>query len=169
MTEIWKSLKGIVECGDNYEVSNLGRVKSNGQRKTILKPTINSKGYHRIGLMLGSKKKNYRVHRLVALAFIPNPDDKPEVNHKDGNKDNNVVDNLEWSTHSENVQHSFDNNLNHTKGEGSHKAKLTEEDVLEVRKLYDTGKYTHRELGKMFDVNHSLVGKIVRRENWKHI
>ncbi|QIW89817.1 HNH endonuclease [Bacillus phage Izhevsk] len=115
-------MKGIVEYGDSYEVSNLGNVRSidryvnsrHGQRfvKGItMSPSDEKGGYKKVRLKDSSKVKNYRVHRLIALAFLPNPNNLPEVNHKDGNKNNNSVENLEWSSRSDNVQHAFDNGL----------------------------------------------------------
>ena len=93
-----------------YQVSNLGRVKSLSRRdrlnrviqEKILKPGINRYGYLYINLYKEGKGRNYYVHRLVAKVFIPNPEDKPEVNHKDENKTNNKVENLEWVTCKEN-------------------------------------------------------------------
>ncbi|UUV46403.1 HNH endonuclease [Bacillus phage vB_BanS-Thrax3] len=168
MIEIWKPLKGIIECGDNYEISNLGRLKSL-TRNTIMKCQVSDRGYLKVKLYYQGKTKTCRIHRLVALAFVNNPDKKPEVNHKDGNKLNNRFDNLEWSTRMDNIKHSFDMNLNKTKGEGNHHAKITEDDVREIRKLYKTGRYTQRELEKIFGINHSTIGCITRGETWKHV
>lgn len=103
MNEIFKDVTGYEGL---YQISNLGRVKSLKYDK-FMTPAI-SNGYQRIGFTKNSIKKFYRVHRLVAQAFIPNPDNKPFVNHKDGVRDNNVVDNLEWCTISENEQHKYE-------------------------------------------------------------
>ena len=91
----------------DYQVSNHGDIKSNLSKK-ILKHSINTNGYHKVMIYINMKSYDKLVHRLVANAFIPNPESKPEVNHIDGNKENNCVWNLEWVTHSENIQHSFD-------------------------------------------------------------
>lgn len=105
MDEIWKD---IVDYENLYQGSNLGRVRSvdrwvkdtNGSlrfyRGRILKPVINGRGYLQVCLCKNGKVKKFTVHRLVAEAFLPNPDNLPEVNHKDENKLNNVVSNLEW-------------------------------------------------------------------------
>lgn len=100
MQEIWKDIVGYEGL---YQVSNMGRVRSL-KRNIILKPTsdMNGKGYYFVNLKRGNPKK---IHRLVAKAFIPNPDNKPEVNHIDGNTKNNKIDNLEWCTHQENCVH----------------------------------------------------------------
>lgn len=100
--EVWKEINGA----DGYFVSSKGRVKhvkKSGEK--ILKPAVFGVDY--LGLYLG-RGRHKKVHRLVAEAFIPNPDGLPEVNHKDGNKSNNAVENLEWVSHSKNVLHSFE-------------------------------------------------------------
>lgn len=115
MQEIWKEIKDY----PNYQVSNLGRVKtlkyySNIHKKyydreLILKEKDNKYGYKFISLGCGKRgeRKNIAIHRLVAQAFIPNPNNYKEVNHIDGNKSNNKVNNLEWCTRQENVLHSY--------------------------------------------------------------
>ena len=93
MNEIWKSIN------DRYSVSNFGRIKSNyANKERILKPHTNHYGYLMVSLQIDKTKKTCSVHRLVAQAFIPNPDNLLEVNHKDEDKTNNCVDNLEWCT-----------------------------------------------------------------------
>lgn len=99
MKEIWKGIEGYESI---YQISNLGRIKS---KIKILSPHISNCGYLRIIL----KNKHYSIHRLVAKAFIPNPNNKPQVNHIDGNKTNNCVNNLEWVTASENQIHNYKN------------------------------------------------------------
>lgn len=113
MQEIWKDVK---EYEGLYQVSNYGRVKSisyfnhankkSYPRNKILKPLKNEKGYLRIDLAKNGKSKKVRIHRLVAQTFISNPNNYQEVNHIDGNKQNNRVDNLEWCTHSYNMKHA---------------------------------------------------------------
>lgn len=102
MKEIWKNIDGY----KNYKVSNLGRVK-NIKRNKILSPILKSIGYVQFGLSENGKSRCELAHRLVAEAFIPNPENKPQVNHKDGIKNNNVITNLEWNTVSENSLHTF--------------------------------------------------------------
>ena len=107
--EQWKPIEGT---DGKYEVSNLGHVRTNGKRPGLLTLTKQKSGYRYAMIQLyNGKQKNCRVHRLVAEHFLPNPDNMKEVNHKDGNKDNNRADNLEWCTRSHNVKHSFDTGL----------------------------------------------------------
>jgi len=103
--EIWKDVVGYESL---YQVSNLGRVKSLYQKKEkILKKCFTIDFYHRVNLCNKGKNKNFRVHRLVAEAFIPNINQKETVNHIDGNKQNNNVNNLEWATRKEQTEHAL--------------------------------------------------------------
>lgn len=103
MKEKWKDIKGYEGL---YQVSNLGRIKSlRGNSERILKPGANNKGYLYVRLYKNSKSKWFTLHRLVAEAFIPNPENKSQVNHIDEDKTNNVVSNLEWMTPKDNANH----------------------------------------------------------------
>ena len=100
--ENWKP---IAFTNGDYLVSDMGRVKT-AKTGRILAPAVSEAGYERVGLFKCDREKRYRVHRLVAEVFIPNPDNLPQVNHKDGNKRNNCVSNLEWVTAKENMVHA---------------------------------------------------------------
>lgn len=114
MKEIWKDIKGYEGL---YQVSNLGNVKSLKrwirqyndyiEKEKILKPCVNSVGYYIVVLYKNKKKKNFYLHKLIAEAFIPNPNNYPQINHIDGNKRNNDINNLEWCTQSYNMIHAF--------------------------------------------------------------
>lgn len=105
MKEIWKPIKDYEGL---YEVSDLGRVKSlYHDREKILAKRVDTAGYVTVILYKGKNKKSFIVHRLVAEAFIPNPENKPFINHKDENKTNNIYSNLEWVTQSENISYSI--------------------------------------------------------------
>lgn len=110
-SEVWK----IIDEFPSYMVSNLGRVKSldyNGTKKEkILKPIKQKKGYLKIGLYKNKKYYSRQIHRLVAITFIPNPNNEPQVNHIDGNKENNTVYNLEWCNNQYNQTHAINNGL----------------------------------------------------------
>ncbi|HIT38246.1 MAG TPA: HNH endonuclease [Candidatus Onthousia faecipullorum] len=120
-TEIWKDIKGYENY---YQVSNYGRIKSKARirkgkqkqfyltKEKILCAHVNKKrGYVQILLTKEGKQKLYLCHRLVAETFIPNPNNYSEINHIDGNKQNNYVKNLEWCTHSENIKHAYNKSL----------------------------------------------------------
>ena len=99
--EQWKDIKGYE---GKYQISSWGRVK-NIKSGNIIAPYRNSKGYLKISLYANGKNNKYRINRLVALAFVPNPYGLPQVNHKDGNKENNSYTNLEWTTNGINAKH----------------------------------------------------------------
>ena len=149
--EVWKDIEGYEGL---YQVSNFGNIKSlpkvrhNGrgtyiQKEKILKPSNTSTGYKKIELCKDGKRKGFKVHRLVAIAFIPNPDNKPEVNHIDGNKINNNIDNLEWVTSSENTIHAYETGLN------SNKKDLDEKKIIY---MYCELNMTMQEIAKHFNV-----------------
>ena len=171
MKEIWKP---IVGCDGMYEVSNKGRIKScrrfaRRQIGKILNPVDRGLGYRNVCLYKSkTNKRLYRVHQLVAQAFIPNLENKPYVNHIDNNPSNNHVSNLEWCTPKENYNHSKKQDRN-VKGEKVGGSKLTKEKVLEIRKIYEKDFPTYKNLGKMFNISNTMASYIVRKIWWKHV
>jgi hypothetical protein len=177
--EVWKSLKNIVKNGENYEVSNLGNVRSidryvtnsNGITKLIkgkiLKKGNHTGGYHNVALTLNGNPKSYYVHILVAKTFIINSENKPEVNHKDGDKKNNQVVNLEWSTPKENTAHARSTGLCNQNGEDSIKATLTNKLVEEIRSMYESELYTQRELAVKFGMDFRKINQIVNYKTYR--
>lgn len=113
ITEEWKEINFL---NGKYEVSNFGRIR-NTKRKTSRSTPISKRGYPVFSASVGGRIKLINVHKCVAEAFIPNPEDKPCINHKDGNKQNNHVDNLEWCTYSENNSHARTTGLHISDGD----------------------------------------------------
>ena len=101
--EMWKDIQGYEE---KYQISNIGRIK-NKINNRLLRPRVGTYGYYKVNLYKNKKVKTIEIHRLVAEAFIENPESKSEVNHIDGNKLNNNITNLEWVTHKENINHAW--------------------------------------------------------------
>lgn len=174
MKEIWKD---IPEFEGLYQISNLGRImsfprKGGFKNKTILKNGKSKKNYAQISLSENGKKTCKKIHRLVAQAFIPNPENKPEINHKDGVKANNHVDNLEWCTNQENIDHAIKNGLRgglFVSGSKHFKALFCEEEVLEIRDKYKNFEYSQKELAERYRVSKSAISSIIHRRSWKHI
>jgi|HubBroStandDraft_2_1064218.scaffolds.fasta_scaffold00002_112 hypothetical protein len=173
--EIWKDIAGYEGY---YQVSNMGRIKSLERkvhgRRGLLKEMMlglypNHRGYLLVLLSKGNLKNRLIVHRLVAQHFIPNPENKPEVNHKDGNKQNNSDWNLEWFTRLENAHHSINVLGKNQRGQNHAQAKIKEEDAIEIIMLHRTGVFTYAELGRKFNLNDGHVSGIVRGKTWKHL
>lgn len=108
MNEVWKTINGY----EDYQISNLGRVKSLCKNKPIMLKAGRAKsGYFTVCLHKNKQPLTHNIHRLIAEHFIPNPENKKYVNHIDGNKENSTLSNLEWVTHAENMQHAYDTGL----------------------------------------------------------
>ena len=163
-TERWLPIEGFEST---YHVSNRGRVKSfqNGER--MLSPWPVAKGYLMVELRDNGKRSGRTVHRLVAEAFLERPSESHEVNHLDGDKTNNHLSNLEWVTTQENRDHAVATGL-HTCGEETCTAKLTADEVREIRHRYSEGTY-QRVLAEEFGVSRSHVSDIVNHKKWRHL
>ena len=177
MKEIWKDIEGYEGL---YQISNLGNVKSlhrianipNGHRKVkerILKQTEN-RGYRAVIISKEKTRKEFSAHRLVAFHFIPNPENKPEVNHIDGNKSNNKVENLEWVTPSENIRHSYAVGLARNDGENHPASKLTEYDVRVIKQMLKDGMRVcdiHKKFSSI--ISRYAIKDIKSGKSWKNI
>ena len=149
-----------------YSVSKDSKVYS-WKTKKYLKPQLQNNGYVTVGLYLDKKPKVIPVHRIVAQTFLPNPLNLRTVNHKDFDKTNNDVSNLEWMTHQENSLHSTIRGV--VNGENNGNSKLTKQQVIEIRQKYKFRKYTYLDLSKEYGVLKTYVGRIINRQVWNHI
>lgn len=169
---IWRT---IVIDGNNtvYEVNQIGEVR-NAMTGHIFHPSVGRNGYEHICLRVLGKKKRYiatcLIHRLVAQAFIPNPENKPQVNHKNGNKRFNWVSNLEWATASENTRHAYSIGLSQGKsGSDSPLSIYTEEQIHEVCKLLEKGELSKETISQLTGVSRGTVTGIAIGKRWKSI
>ncbi len=176
--ELWKdiqSYEGLYQVSDHGRVKSLDRyVRQHSRGKQLKKGMlINScksrKGYLHLGLNKYGKRKDCSVHRLVAKAFVPNPNNYPQINHKDTIKDNNFPTNLEWVNNSMNQKHAYTNGLNMPKiGEKNGNSKLTEDKVVNIIQKLKEG-HSHRFVGKCFGVSKSTITRINIRNSWAHV
>ncbi|EVY78360.1 hypothetical protein V835_01548 [Staphylococcus aureus W19276] len=177
--EDWKDIKGYE---GKYLISSLGRVyilerkieDSKGRIRSlkgkIAKQSTSLNGYKFVGLTSNNTRKIHYIHRLVSEHFIEKEKNKEWVNHIDGDKTNNTIDNLEWCTPSENIKHAFDNRLNkHFIGTKAPLSKLDDNKVREMRNLYENKNTTQIELCNLYNVSLGTVGKVLRKETWKHV
>lgn len=152
-----------------YEINKIGEVKSlaNYHRKDsiILKQAI-VLGYCVVGLSKNNKRKLYKVHRLLAKNFLPNTENKATVNHKNGIKHDNRLENIEWATYSENNNHALNTNLRvMPKNENHHNCKLTKEDIADIRSKYKSGNYLQKDLSNEYNINFRTVSSIVNNKS----
>ena len=175
--ENWKEIKGyegLYECSTHGRVRTVARIVKckNGTLKSlsqrILTPHFNSNGYLWVFLHKEGVRRFWLIHRLIALTFVANPDNKPFVNHKSGVKTDNVPHLLEWSTRKENVAHAFKTGLMSHAGEKNSQSKLTAQDVLEIRRLFATG-VTRRDLATRFQISYSRIRDVINRNCWLEI
>jgi hypothetical protein len=168
--EVWKD---VPDYEGLYQVNNFGNVRSYHnfgyelkKEPRTMKPLKTRDGYLYLTLCKDTVHKNMKVHRIVAMAFIPNELEELQIDHINGIKTDNRVSNLEWVTPKENTLRSVRLGLK-PRGEKHGNSKLTYSQVERIRDLYKTGQYSHRQIGKMFGISHSVAGKIIRNELWK--
>lgn len=163
--EEWRAVAGYEGV---YEISSHGNLRRaiRGVYR-MLRGCLNELGYRFYHLRNGNRSKTARAHQLVAIAFIPKPAGDVEVNHKDGCKTNNHVENLEWVTHRRNVEHATETGLV-PRGSDLPHAKLTAESVAEIRKHLSEGVLLQREIAVKFGITPSNVSAILRNKSWNH-
>lgn len=164
--EVWIDIKGFE---DLYQISNFGRIK----RKPFILSVCNDKdNYPRVTLsdQKNDRKINGMLHRLLALHFIPNPENKATVNHIDGNKTNYNLNNLEWCSYSENTKHAHKLGLINQKGVKNPHSKLKEDDVYKIRDLFKLGFKTSKIRKEYYPHLHwNTINGIKRNRTWTHI
>lgn len=175
---VWKPVPGYEE---EYEAADIGLIRSRPRNGTtsefhILRPEKTRQGRLQVTLSKGNARTRFRIHQLIAITFIPNPELKPEINHKDGNPLNNNVENLEWCTKSENAKHAIKRKLRNT-GEKHSQAKLKNSQVLQIKLIYQQGKnmlsdyrdnYSQVALAKRFGVTQATISAIVLGKTRKY-
>lgn len=174
-TEQWKDISGYEGL---YQVSDLGRVKSlkriakhnyGGNREVPEKIlSQGNKRYCKVVFSVKSKHFTFLVHRLVGIAFIPNPENKPTINHKNGKTKDNRAIMIEWNTIKENANHAYDTGLSKTHSENHHSAKLKNSDIPYIINLCKNG-HTQRAVSKMYNVSESTISVIIRKKKWNRI
>jgi hypothetical protein len=173
----------VEETNGLYSISNMGRVKSHVKRERdesgrFTKITASNEGkiintsvygmYKAIDYRKSNNRKILFVHRLVGEYFVDNPRNKPCINHKNGDKFDNRASNIEWCTHKENMEHYW-NSDNAQRGENSTNAKLTKEDVLEIRAAYRLGCFEYKDFVDAYGTSVDNIRHIIKRRSWKHI
>lgn len=168
IAKIFNSPKGtIYGIISRRNHKNYGKLKRSGQ---LRKGSSNGFGYLHLQLSKDGTNTTIRIHRLVAEIFIPNPNNLPEVHHKDGNKINNHISNLVWSTTKDNIIESWKMGLSTPNfGSANGAAKLTEEDVKNIRITINNGTYNTKKLAQKYGVTTGTINNIITKRNWKHI
>lgn len=167
--EIWKEIDGY---NGHYLINAIGQIKSkqkNWKNYRIKTPVLHPQGYYTVVLWLNYKPKLFKIHRLIAQYFIPNPLNLPAINHKNGIKTDNRIGNLEWCTFQHNVRHMFDNKLTTAIGETHYNSKLKKRDIKWIRENYHPKKMHTGIISKKFGITPQCAGRILLRKSWKHI
>ena len=173
--EIWKPLvyPNLPYEKNRFLISSYGRLM-NKNSGLIYRPELLRTGYYSVRIGLShSERMHIILHKAVAYTFIENPNHLKFVNHKDGNKQNNNVSNLEWCTASDNTQHAYANKLidvSKISGENNSSSKLSEQDVIIIRATYQKGSSTsgERALARKYHVSRPTINNIINNRSWKN-
>lgn len=160
-----KTVKAIKGYEDIYSISIKGIIKNIKTGKELQKRIKN--GYYSVVLYKKSKRKDFLVHRLIAESFIPNPDNKSEVNHINGKKLDNRLSNLEWVTHAENQEKAKKSGL-YLKGSQVYNSIFSDEQVQFIREVFSIG-YSKSKLSRVFNVQDTVISDIINNESYKSI
>jgi hypothetical protein len=176
--EIWKNIE---KFNNEYQVSSEGRIKSNHavivksdgntytRKSKILKPSVCKKGYLVGCVNVNKKMTAYKAHRLVAECFLDRIEGKDQVNHKNGIKTDNRVENLEWMTNQENVRHAFKTGLSfNPNGENARNVKITKSEALEIINLRKKG-FKRRDIHLKTNVSQKIIDNIIYNNSWSHL
>lgn len=155
-----------VDTYPGYYINKEGVVLSTLLNKIReVKGSISAQGYRKVGLRKNGQSTSASVHRLLAIAFIENNDvTKDIINHKDGNKLNNSLDNLEWTTYLDNNKHARLNKLNNNVGELHSNAKLEDSEIYVINKLWGSGRFSQQELADIFNVHQVHISRIINKK-----
>lgn len=173
MQETWKD---VPDYDGFYQVSNTGKIKSyhkptnnksGGVDGSILYQGVNQKGYKVCYLCKNGVTKNITVHRVVALTYIPNPENKPQVNHINGIRDDNRPENLEWATCQENIQAAFDTGLKSNAGEKNNRSIFTNHQINKIRQSVDNRFMTVKQMAKYYRTSYNTMWKAVKKNYQK--
>ncbi len=158
----------IIVGFEEYSVDIYGNIRNVRYNRPMTK-SLGTSGYYSVSFFKNGRNFRKYVHRLVAEAFIPNPENKRQVNHIDCNKLNNDVKNLEWCTSSENANHAIIHGLFNPRGETNPTSKLSESDVNIIRKYLKDGIINHKQISNIFNVSRSAITDISRGRTWSHL
>lgn len=163
-------MKIIPNTNDCYSATEDGKIFSHNGGKTVEKIQFtNGAGYKSVGIYDKGKQRRFYVHQLVMRTFVGDkPFLKANINHIDGDKNNNSISNLEYCTYKENHAHAIQNGLRNPVGEGNGRAKLTKEKVIVMRHLYDIGNPSNT-IARLFGIGYTQSTRVCKRVQWKHV